>query len=253
MDDNDLSKLIYCKLLYGKATEGTNVYDDTGGAVFMNDFSNVMISNCIISNNSASGEGGGIYCRYSNPVIVSSVICNNTASGSGGGIYCAYSNPILINNTIVHNSASSGGGICLLGDSDPELINTILWGNIADSAENQVALLQKTCDPYLSYCNVQGGTASFTGWGAGSKYDTTRYQNNIDADPLFVSPSGGVGKDYDGLSGNWGFQINSHCINNGIPDITGLSNLPSDDLAGNPRINSNVIDIGAYEYQLSEP
>ncbi len=253
MDDNGLSKLVYCRLAYGKATEGTNVYDDAGGAVFMNNFSNVLISNCIISNNQAAGEGGAIYCRYSNPVIVNNLICNNTASGSGGGIYAVYSSPKLINNTIVHNSASAGGGICLWGDSAPEIVNTILWGNTAGDVENQVALLQKTCDPYLSYCNVQGGSAAFSGWGAGSKYDASRYLNNIDENPMFVNHSNGVGANFDGLSANWALQANSPCINKGTPDITGLPNLSETDLAGNPRINSNIIDIGAYEYQLSKP
>ncbi len=38
MDDNDTSRLVYCKLEYGKAFGNTNIGDD-GGAVFVKDFS----------------------------------------------------------------------------------------------------------------------------------------------------------------------------------------------------------------------
>jgi hypothetical protein len=43
-------------------------------------------------------------------------------------------------------------------------------------------------------------------------------------------------------------SVNSPCIDAGTPDTTGL-NLPELDLAGNPRVFNDIIDMGAYEYQ----
>jgi hypothetical protein len=44
----------------------------------------------------------------------------------------------------------------------------------------------------------------------------------------------------------------SYCINKGTADTTGL-NLTHDDIAGNPRIIGDTIDIGAYEYTVNFP
>jgi len=61
---------------------------------------------------------------------------------------------------------------------------------------------------------------------------------NIDADPQFVD------------SGSEPCQLSSSspCRNAGDPDTTDLG-LPGYDLAGNPRISENHIDMGCYEYQ----
>ena len=63
-----------------------------------------------INNNSAISDGGGIYCAYSNPIVTNVTIINNSAPG-GGGIRCDDSSPTLTNVTIMNNSASNGGGI----------------------------------------------------------------------------------------------------------------------------------------------
>jgi hypothetical protein len=57
--------------------------------------------------------------------------------------------------------------------------------------------------------------------------------------PEFIDPANG---DY---SLNW----NSHCIEAGKEDTTGL-NLPEFDLDGNPRIVNPRIDMGAFEFQM---
>ena len=62
--------------------------------------------------------------------------------------------------------------------------------------------------------------------------------HDIDQDPEFLA------------TGDYPFSLSmiSPCIDAGIPDTTGL-NLPGYDLAGNPRIFGNTIDMGAYEWQ----
>ncbi|MEZ5198085.1 MAG: choice-of-anchor Q domain-containing protein [Bacteroidales bacterium] len=58
---------------------------------------------------------------------------------------------------------------------------------------------------------------------------------NINQSPEFIG-----GDDY-------GLQSDSPCINSGNPDTTGLY-LPYFDLAENPRLSMDTIDMGAYEY-----
>jgi predicted outer membrane repeat protein len=120
---NDTSKIIYCKLQYGNTT-GATLQDGDGGAVYFNNFSKVIISNCYISNNTASysgsgfGGGGGICCSSSSPIITNNIISNNYASGGGGGgIYCEGGDPFISNNIITNNScANFGGGISCRGN-----------------------------------------------------------------------------------------------------------------------------------------
>ncbi|MCH8272182.1 MAG: hypothetical protein IIB41_02900, partial [Candidatus Marinimicrobia bacterium] len=84
--------------------------------------------------NTATSNGGGIYCSDSRPSLVDVKIIENEAKGSGGGIY--FSNfiggggPRLENVTISRNIAPNGGGIACYW-SNPILKNVVIVGNIA--------------------------------------------------------------------------------------------------------------------------
>jgi len=82
--------------------------------------------NCLtIANGDATGlggafnhkdAGGGLYARYSGQVLISNaVISNNTASyaGYGGGIYVALAPLTLSNTQVISNYANYGGGVAL--------------------------------------------------------------------------------------------------------------------------------------------
>jgi hypothetical protein len=112
------------------------------------------------------------------------------------------------------------------------VINCIFWGD----TEYQVGDWEGSTT-IITYSDVKGGWS-----GAGS--------DNIDADPLFLDPSGP-----DGIPGtgddNLRLQAASLCIDAG--DNT-APNLPATDLDGRPRILDGdgdsiaVVDMGAYEY-----
>ncbi len=279
----DTSMLTFCKLEFGKAI-GNQDDNNRGGAIWASDYSVLLISNCLIINNRSKTDGGGMYDRFTDVVIENSSFLNNKAEWIGGGLYTgesyivnckfeynyAYSeggginwdgySPTLINNLIANNSSGHygggigcvddfgarlinnticnnnavmyGGGIkitCVFGKL--EFINTIFYGNIAESG-NQVSGAGGTDLIEFWYCNIEGG---FEGFG-GLPFQGT-YIGNIDIDPLFSN------------TGEHAYSLTptSPCIDTGMPDTTGLS-LPLFDLAGNPRIYNNRIDIGAYEY-----
>jgi hypothetical protein len=62
-------------------------------------------------------------------------------------------------------------------------------------------------------------------------------EGNVDTDPVFDTTGASLCM----------LCATSPCIDNGIPDTTGLL-LPAFDIAGNPRIWNNRIDMGAYEW-----
>jgi hypothetical protein len=228
--------LSYCSITFSKKFSQPTAEDDysaqdndqdsSGGAVYCYR-SNPTITNCKITNN-IGDKGGAIYCGDSNPLISNTLIANNSSMGGNtrsGGICCEGDSTARIKNcTIVNNSP---GGIFIASYYTIGVTNTIVWGNSA----YQIYTYEST--PVISFCDVQDG---FTG------------QANFDADPCFFDPSAGTGVDYDGTVAHWALQSCSPCINAGT-----YTNLPPEDLAGNPRVYSDIVDIGAYENQSDLP
>ncbi len=77
---------------------------ESGGVYTSGD---IIIKNCIISNNSAS-NGGGFY-HYGNVVVTNSIFSNNSGEYSGGGFY-NHGNAVVTNSTFSNNSANYGDG-----------------------------------------------------------------------------------------------------------------------------------------------
>ncbi|MDM8538457.1 right-handed parallel beta-helix repeat-containing protein [Desulfobacterales bacterium HSG17] len=218
----------------------------TGGAIFLNNFPGLTISNTIITNNRAESAGGGIYCNNSDLEVINTVIVNNNAV-QGGGIYIANSSPTFMNNTISNNTAVTGGGLCIAADSSPAFTNTIIWGNASFGIGDQAALMASTANPVFSYCNVQSGVTGFAGTGV-SEYGIALYLNSIDADPMYVNPAEGAGREFNGLIADWSLQSTSPCINAGVPG-TGSDEAGMADVAGQSRFSGIAIDIGDFEFQ----
>ncbi len=315
---NDSSKIAYCDIEYGKATDGEHPAI-CGGAIYVNAFDKIVIDHCNIQNNIAGDDGGAVYCfdsrlsvscshfennyastdggalRFlqsnaiinaccftnneaeddggaidfyqcdssrvencdftdnetystggainsyqSSPDVIGCLFASNSAQSEGGGaimIMGLNSNAKLINCTIISNYGYLGGGIlfdCNEG-SEPELINNIIYDNTSFDGD-QLFLYTQYSDPDIFFCNIEDGQEEF-GLNGNVTYDGT-YQNNIDVDPGFVG------------TGDHPYQLGdmSYCADAGHPDLSGLD-IPDTDLAGNPRIHNNRIDIGAYEYQ----
>jgi hypothetical protein len=217
-----------------------------GGAWCEND---VMISNCVMSANSALRLGGGVFrgtlnnCRLEgnvsggdgggagggagNATLYKCTLAGNRASVGGGAYGCSLYNCILINNsasnfggggsacgfnncTVTGNSAATGGGG---GAAESGLSNSIVYYNSATSGE-----------PNSAAC--RGDNSCATG-------DLPPYYGvrNITNPPLFAA--------------NLHLRSDSPCINAG----NNASAAGPTDFDGNPRIAGGTVDIGAYEFQ----
>ncbi len=161
---NDTSKLIYCKFIYGKAV-GDTLTDDSGGAIYIYKFSNVIISNSLFTNNIVNENGGGIYCGLESSIVIKNnrfirnisfyqgggiyigTNCNtivygnifayniagHIVGGSGGGIYSSSANlnsycPYVVNNKFFNNKANNGGGI-YESNRNIKIINNLICNN----------------------------------------------------------------------------------------------------------------------------
>ena len=117
-----------------------NGADTLGGGIKIIN-SNLTISNCIITQNIAYKEGGGIYCFNSVPYISSSSISYNqifqedNGNSRGGGIYLLNSGGAITNSEIMYNSLLSGsffeGGGIYYENSNTLLDNLVISNNFA--------------------------------------------------------------------------------------------------------------------------
>ncbi|MCK4655176.1 MAG: T9SS type A sorting domain-containing protein [Candidatus Cloacimonetes bacterium] len=130
----DSSKVIYCKLEYGKATTGgsSGIY---GGAIKFYNSSDILVKHCSITENIAV-SGGGICCYPNSSPCLEDVIIKGNIAKSGAGMYCRdNSHPYLKNVNVVDNHAISfsggGGGIYCENNASPHLDNVTIKGNSA--------------------------------------------------------------------------------------------------------------------------
>ncbi len=122
---NDSSTIVYCHLEYGKAI-GADWRERSGGAVYVDDFSKILISNCKLINNYANSSGGAIH-DGGGVLIDNSIISNNISDYYGGGIG-AISCLTISNSLIENNTSSNGSGISVNGSSC-QMTNLIIQSN----------------------------------------------------------------------------------------------------------------------------
>jgi len=227
-----------------------NTASVSGGGIYCYYYSNPSLVNITISGNTTSEQGGGIACiSSSNPSLVNVIISGNTASVSGGGVYCEVSSPSLISVTISENSAVHYGGGLYLKNSSPSLVNVTISGNSAanfsgggiynDNATTSTTSLLNTIISGNSPDEIYIGSGTMTATYSLIQGGWTG-TGNIDVEPYFV----------DATNGDYHLSDYSPAIGAGT-----ASGAPTTDLDGNPRPNpggSNP-DIGAYENSRATP
>ena len=155
----------------------------SGGAVFLENNSDALISRCTIHTNNCEASGAGICSTEgSSPTIENCLIAYNDGSLSGGASSLYNSNVTFINCTIADNSASSptGGGGIHCAEGDATIINTILWNNHCYN-NDQIELFWGNETVIVTYSNVEMADSNDVWGGVDS--------NNINADPLFADPN----------------------------------------------------------------
>ncbi len=191
-----------------------------GGGVWCNSLG--VISNCVVTGNSATCGGGACY-----GTILNSVLLGNSAEHGGGATYWS----VLKNCALTGNSAGYGGGA-----EGGTLNNCTLAGNLANDGGGASYSTLNNCIIFYNSARIEG--ANYLG-GTLNYCCTTPLPEgtgNLIKAPSFVNMNGWA---------DLRLQSNSPCINAGNNAFA----YGDTDLDGNPRIAGATVDIGAYEFQ----
>jgi hypothetical protein len=206
-----------------------------GGGISLWNNASPVLSNLIITGNTAY-YGGGMCFDRSSPALVNVQITGNTAYGYGGGMSNYRSATILTNVTVAGNYSIYGSGGIYLAESNPKVRNSIIYGNSVDSTSGTTTANVNFHVAYI-YANslVEG--------------ETLNSGIISNSDPQFVAPDYATSV-VSKTGGDYRLKSSSHAINMGesqyladIPDIPVVNT----DLAGEIRVKDDNIDLGAYE------
>jgi len=151
-----------------------------GGGVFVTSGSPIL-SNLIITNNSASSYGGGLFSDLNaHPTLINVVFSGNSSGFYGGGLY-SWSAATLVNVTFSGNTTGYDGSAIFLFDGALILQNAVVWGNTSADGREQIYASNASALA-VSYALLQGGCQG------GAVCDHLVAGS---PDPLFVNAAGG--------------------------------------------------------------
>ncbi|MCW5847955.1 MAG: hypothetical protein KIS95_12040, partial [Anaerolineae bacterium] len=107
-----------------------NTATDRGGGVFNFGDDMDIVDSIISDNHSIEDEGGGLFSAADTLDIVRTVIDGNTAGTDGGGIY-ARGTVTIVNSTISGNGTTENGGGIYLDGATATILNSTVTGNSA--------------------------------------------------------------------------------------------------------------------------
>jgi len=198
-------------------TSGVVELEQKGGAVWCPSIY-ALVTNCVLTRNTAYQRGGGIY----EGTLDHCTLSDNSAKW-GGGAYAS----LLTECVLTGNSAGplgAGGGVAFGVLNNCTLVGNLGGGGAAESWLNN-------CIAYFNSGNYSAGTLNFC---CTTPLPTSGVGNFTNA-PLLA----------DVAARNFHLQTNSPCINGGANSYVDTDI----DLEGNPRIAGGTVDIGAYEFE----
>ena len=211
---------------------GNTFYNNEGtsdpGAVKITNANDIIINNNIFSNNYSSTGIGAVEINASSFDVKNNLFVNNTGFTTGAFGVKAGAAINFINNTISHNSFTAANGYQIFNfNSFLTVKNSIVRGSGTpiSALANAVTLVE--------YSNVEGGHSGV---------------ENIDEDPMFISPSSGAGITHNGLDSVWYLHDDSPCVDAGNPSA--VNNDPEDPenpgYAAHPAKGTIRNDMGTY-------
>ncbi len=208
-------------VLDGFTITGSARSGDGGGMLISQ--SSPTVTACVLGDNEAAGQGGGVYCTAgSHPAFDGCTFVANTAGVHGGGLYSTGSSLTVTRCVFAGNTALRGAGLYLLGGPGGDVVNTVFSGNsAAEGAGVWIGVFDFDAVVQVANCTFNGnagqlGSGMWMASACEARVDVTNcilfdqvvfepcpdrcydFNNgvfacgsgNVNADPLFVDPDG---------------------------------------------------------------
>ena len=234
---------------WNKVIRANSSYEDGYAAgIYVDGGKNILVEKNIVSGSDIGMEIGsenqGIVA--SSIIVRDNIIYNNNKGGLAFGGYASNTGRVrycqFYNNTFYKNDIlkQSHGELWIQYADSNEVENNIFYCNDQNIVLSSWDGNQKNTLDYNLWYSESNPTFI---WNGKSLYGLTEYQsytsqdtNSISSDPIFANPN------------SLDFQLtqNSPAINRGDPNYKISPN--ETDMNNGPRINGNIIDIGAYEF-----
>ncbi|MFQ5493748.1 MAG: IPTL-CTERM sorting domain-containing protein [Phycisphaerae bacterium] len=260
-----------------------NVANNIGGGMVNSTFSDVTVTDCAFSGNTAAAGGGMRNGNFSSPTVTNCTFIGNTATISGGGgmANIIISDPTVIDCTFKGNDALRGGGMCNAASS-PTLTNCTF---IANTAFRSGGIDNAGANPTLTNCTFSGNIADNDAGGMFNFSTSTPtvansiWWGNI-PNQIVDGPAAVTTVTYSDVQNGWPgvgnigldplFADADLRLSGGSPAIDDADNAAVPlgvltDLDGNPRFVDDpdtpdtgngtppIVDMGAYEFQRPPP
>ncbi len=224
-------------------TATTSTVGKGGGGVYLRWG---RLKNCIVRNNYAAQDAGGVRA-YGNCKLINCLIADNRCGVKTAGLALEKTLDEVINCTVVNNNQAKNDndkeycGIRFDSENDNteytnKFVNNVVWGNKANGVVQDQQVSYKICK-YATATNnaIQGNVPNDFNTSYLKLTSDNTTDSGSDKAPKFTNPSVG---DYSLLAA-------SPLINAGV-NTDEQSTL---DCYGGPRQNGNYVDIGAFECQ----
>ncbi len=222
LDYQDTTFVTNCRFIRNNAV-GNDQYHGGGGLIIDGGINDPKQHECVVIN-----------CLFANNYLKD---VGNGAGSSGLGTYGTLTENI-INCTFADNTSnnSQAAALSIIYGSTLKLYNSIVYDNQYRSAYMATPDFAGESNFYVDNSLFEGGEENINLlYGQNNVYYG---ESNIDTDPLF----------YGGPDFPYNLSDYSPCIDAGTLNIPEWIELPETDLAGNPRIYGDSIDMGAYEW-----
>ena len=216
---------------------------DFGGALAMTgdsaEIDQISLTNLEFRRNEAMNQGGAMNFGNVNDLLLENILAvENIAFGNGiGGLLSnnatdnSVSTIMMRNVTTASNIATVtdlGGGAIMQWEEDETAQATITMQNV---------LLYEEIENY----KIEQGTPTVISMGGNITTDETLATAHTEPSDQTVNTSGDMFTDLN--AGDFTLAAGSPAIDGGVDN--GM--LPATDLAGNPRVQGDAVDVGAYE------
>ena len=232
-----------------------------GGGLHNQNGSTAVIRSCTFDFNGVQGSeawGAGMSSRSSNVTVINSTFSNNVMkpvpplnSGQGGGVFTLSATVTLVNCTIAFNlpaagGTTSGGGIARTNGGAVFVQNTLISGNTADQGPDAFGSFSS-----LGH-NLVGNSSGSTSWIGSDKLDANAAPANLGG----LIYNGGHTKTHAISAGSVAIDAGDDTAKDPGPDGvfgTGDDVVITTDQRGYPRRVGAHLDIGAFEFEPSQP